>query len=291
MAGGHRVAERPARAGDVRGIGVEVVAPKVQGGVSGDERNRAGEVGPPRPRDQELVVAVSVEVARGGHGARDVGLALRDDETRAHVVGRVFARPKTARCLHAVAVGVGAVLAHVHRARRDGGVEVVAVAANRGVPGRWRAHEVRRGVVAVAVGVAVEVPGHGGGVVHGAVAVVIDAVARLLGGGAHRRVGVVAVSADRREAARRVARDHGLARAGAVPVGIGVPFGVDDVIGFVRRPVAIVVAFVAALGGVRAERGVGVVAIAGHLGGAVAIVVGEVGEARVIAGLVDEARG
>jgi hypothetical protein len=161
--------------------------------------------------------------------------------------------------------------------------------------------------VAVAVTVAIGVPGRGvrGRVlVDGAVAVVVHAVADLGGVGVHRSVEVVAVRGVRNVgaagAAGRVARVAVVTES--IGVGVGVPgAGIERVV-VIHRPVAVVVHAVADLVGVGIDGGVGVVAVvvvaevpgglgtgAGLLEGvavtvAVEIIVGVVGDQQILVG-------
>ncbi len=125
-------------------------------------------------------------------------------------------------------------------------IAVIAVASCIRIARRLRAGHDRRIVIAsIAVQVAVEVPGrgiHSAGLVHVSVAVVVHAVADLVGAGVDGRVGVVAVGA--------------MGAVGHAQIAIGV-----TVETLVRVSVAVVVHAVAVLVGTGVDAGIGVVAV------------------------------
>ncbi len=114
----------------------------------------------------------------------------------------------------------------------------------------------RRTDVAVAIPVAVRVPGRGSGIV--AVAVVVDPVAELLRPRVHVGIGVVAVAGLVDEARDRTAGHLARTRAEAVLVAIDPECVADP---FVDFAVAVVVDLVALLDAVRVRQGVVVVAV------------------------------
>jgi glycerophosphoryl diester phosphodiesterase len=173
----------------------------------------------------------------------------------------------------AVAVVVQPVGAELRGAGVDGRVGVVAVPAGLDATGEGQAGAEEVGVGAVAVAVAVQVPG--GGVDEAGILVVGEAVAVLvglvgvadLGGpGVDPGVAVVAVLAVAGGALDgRAGALPDLGVAVAIPVGVTVPGGRVDRVGLVQQAVAVVVLPVAALLGVGVDGRIGVVAVAGLL--------------------------
>lgn len=169
----------------------------------------------------------------------------------------------------AVVVRAIAVLVGAGEARR---VAVIAVGGVGDVALRLVALGDRgsRGVAEV-VAVGVRVPGAGIGAGAGidhAVAVVVDVVADLGRAGVHADVGVVAVAHHVDVADRLVAGERAGARVGvlealapSVAIGVGVPGQDVEAVVRVGGPVAVVVQAVAYLVGVRADGGVGVIAV------------------------------
>ena len=189
---------------------------------------------------------------------------------------------RTGRVAVAVAVDIGVPSGCVHRAivghavavfvltvavfagaGVDPRVSVVAVGAVRAVAAGGAAGGHRTGRIAIAVAVAVGVPG--GGIhrtlVCRAVAIFVQAVAVLAGAGMDSPVSVVAVGAVRTVAAGCAAGVHRAGRvAVAVAVGVGVPGG-GVYSPFVRVAVAVVVLAVAVLAGAGVDPRVTVVAV------------------------------
>ncbi len=162
----------------------------------------------------------------------------------------------------AVAVVVHTV-ALLIRARVHPGDGVVTVRGVGDVPSRHIAVLNGVGHVSVAVPVGVRVPG-GRDLVDLTVAVVVDAVAQLVGTGIHSRVRVVTVIAAGVPTHRDVTGDEGIAPiAMPIQVGIGIPGERVDGAVLVGHAIAVVVHAVALLVRAREDPRVGVVTVRG----------------------------
>lgn len=224
-----------------------------------------------------------VAVARLDVVEDDVGAQVQQRPGVEHVLGVALVPHELVGgpVLAAVeAVGVGVAVVGVLGVRVGGGVAVVAVDAVAHVP-RRRGRRAEAAVVVrvpVAVVVGVQVAGvpvgrvrdgvvREDGLVHAAVAVVVESIAELRGVGVDRRVGIVAVRVVGGVALLGgVAGDdgqRGLGVAVAVAVGVGLhAVAVHQVgVGLVLEAVAVVVVTVADLLRVGVDGAVGVVAV------------------------------
>ena len=263
--------------------GVAVVAVLQTGSGVGITDHAAGLVAGHR-RAGEITVAIAVGI--GVPGAGVAGVVLVDGAVavvvhavaglggvgtdRGVAVVAVLAGGPTVAVVVGIACGTVAVVVGgigavgLAGARIVGRVRVVAVAAvGHGAAGGG-AGGGGAGVVSVAVAVAVGVPGGGAGdrvvvVVHQAVAVVVQLVADLGRVGVDVRVGVVTVRVVVHPARTGLTvQDADVGVAEAIPVGVGIPGGLEALVG---HAVAVVVDVVAGFVGTRVYGAVGVVAV------------------------------
>ena len=160
-----------------------------------------------------------------------------------------------ARLIHgAVAVIVHAV-AGLGGPRVHSAVGVVAVGGVGQVAAYLGAGQRRAVCIAKPIAIRIGVPGAlacGPGLIHGAVAVIVHAVAGLGGPRVHGAFGIVAVGGVGQVAAYLGAgRDPGSAVAISVPIGIRVPGGCIDRVGIIRGAIAVAVHRIAGLRGPR----------------------------------------